>query len=153
VHRDIKPGNVMLLPTGQVKVMDFGIARAIAAEPLTNTANVLGTAQYLAPEQAQGGDIDARADIYALGCSVHELLTGGAPCSGESPVATASRQVRENPRPPRQIAPEIPPNLEGITLRAMAKRPEDRFQSAEEMRNALEQARSGQAAPLPGAPR
>jgi tRNA A-37 threonylcarbamoyl transferase component Bud32 len=153
VHRDIKPGNIMLLPTGQVKVMDFGIARAIASEPLTNnTANVLGTAQYLAPEQAQGGEIDARADIYALGCCVYEMLAGRVPFNGESPVAIAYQHVREVPLPLRQVDPGIPQALEAITLRAMAKRPEDRFQTAEDMRAAFEQARAGHAvAPPPRA--
>src|SRR5947199_1717739 len=110
VHRDIKPGNVMLTRSGQVKVMDFGIARAVsdAQATMTQTAQVIGTAQYLSPEQARGERVDARSDLYSTGCLLYELLTGRPPFLGDSPVAIAYQHVRENPVPPSQLDPEIP---------------------------------------------
>src|SRR6185312_14710530 len=102
VHRDIKPGNVMLTPSGEVKVMDFGIARAMtgSSSTMTQTAAVIGTAHYLSPEQARGEHVDARSDIYSTGCLLYELLTGGPPFSGDSAVAVAYQHVREDPVPP-----------------------------------------------------
>src|SRR5215831_4994044 len=110
VHRDIKPGNVMLTRTGEVKVMDFGIARAVsdAQATMTQTAQVIGTAQYLSPEQARGERVDARSDLYSTGCLLYELLTGRPPFLGDSPVAIAYQHVRENPVPPSQLDPDIP---------------------------------------------
>ena len=110
VHRDIKPANVMLTSNGEVKVMDFGIARALAdsAATMTATAQVIGTAQYLSPEQARGERVDARSDIYSTGCVLYELITGRPPFQGDSPVAIAYQHVREEPIPPSQIDPSIP---------------------------------------------
>ncbi len=145
VHRDIKPGNVMLTRSGEVKVMDFGIARAVsdAQATMTQTAQVIGTAQYLSPEQARGERVDARSDLYSAGCLLYELLTGRPPFTGDSPVAIAYQHVRENPVPPSQVDPEVPPWGDWIVLKAMAKDPADRYQSAGEMRNDLQRALSG----------
>ena len=145
VHRDIKPGNVMLTRAGDVKVMDFGIARAVsdAQATMTQTAQVIGTAQYLSPEQARGERVDARSDLYSTGCLLYELLTGRPPFTGDSPVAIAYQHVRENPIPPSRVDPEIPPWADSIVLKAMAKDPGDRYQSAGEMRNDIQRALQG----------
>src|SRR6266511_5035584 len=144
IHRDVKPGNVMLTADGKVKVMDFGIARASAVPSITQTAAVVGTVQYIAPEQAQGLEADARSDLYALGCCLYEMLTGQVPFTGPTPVAIAYRHVREDPTPPRMLNPDVPVSLERVCLKAMAKRPEDRYQTALEMRQDLERVRAGQ---------
>ncbi|HEY1622044.1 MAG TPA: Stk1 family PASTA domain-containing Ser/Thr kinase, partial [Streptosporangiaceae bacterium] len=145
VHRDIKPGNVMLTRTGDVKVMDFGIARAVSdtQATMTQTAQVIGTAQYLSPEQARGERVDARSDLYSTGCLLYELLTGRPPFTGDSPVAIAYQHVREDPVPPSLIDPEVPPWADAIVLKAMAKDPADRYQSAGDMRNDIQRALSG----------
>jgi len=145
VHRDIKPGNVMLTRSGEVKVMDFGIARAVADSQMTmtQTAQVIGTAQYLSPEQARGERVDARSDLYSTGCLLYELLTGRPPFTGDSPVAIAYQHVKEEPVPPSQIDPEVPPWADAIVLKAMRKDPADRYQSAGEMRNDIQRALSG----------
>ncbi len=145
VHRDIKPGNVMLNRQGEIKVMDFGIARAVsdAQATMTQTAQVIGTAQYLSPEQARGERVDARSDLYSVGCLLYELLTGRPPFTGDSPVAIAYQHVRENPIPPSRVDPELPGWADPITLRAMAKDPADRYQSAAEMRSDIQRALSG----------
>jgi len=145
VHRDIKPGNVMLTRNGEVKVMDFGIARAVADSQMTmtQTAQVIGTAQYLSPEQARGERVDARSDLYSTGCLLYELLTGRPPFTGDSPVAIAYQHVKEDPIPPSQIDPEVPPWADAIVLKAMRKDPADRYQSAGEMRNDIQRALSG----------
>jgi len=145
VHRDIKPGNVMLTRAGEVKVMDFGIARAVADSQMTmtQTAQVIGTAQYLSPEQARGERVDARSDLYSTGCLLYELLTGRPPFTGDSPVAIAYQHVKEEPVPPSQIDPEVPPWADAIVLKAMRKDPADRYQSAGEMRNDIQRALSG----------
>jgi eukaryotic-like serine/threonine-protein kinase len=154
VHRDIKPGNVMLTRSGDVKVMDFGIARAVSDSQLTmtQTAQVIGTAQYLSPEQARGERVDARSDLYSTGCLLYELLTGRPPFTGDSPVAIAYQHVKEPPIPPSQIDPEVPPWADAIVLKAMEKDPADRYQSAGEMRNDIQRALSGApvAAPMLG---
>ncbi len=136
VHRDIKPGNVMLTPAGDVKVMDFGIARAIsdAQSTMTQTAAVVGTAQYLSPEQARGETVDSRSDVYSTGCLLYELLTGRPPFVGDSPVAVAYQHVREQPVPPSQIEEDLDPALDAIVMKALAKKVEDRYQSAAAMR-------------------
>jgi beta-lactam-binding protein with PASTA domain/tRNA A-37 threonylcarbamoyl transferase component Bud32 len=146
VHRDIKPANVMITRNGDVKVMDFGIARAMAdsAATMTQTAQVIGTAQYLSPEQARGERVDARSDIYSTGCVLYELLTGQPPFTGDSPVAIAYQHVREEPIPPSQIDHEIPPWADAIVLKAMAKDPAHRYQSATEMRADIQRAMTGQ---------
>jgi eukaryotic-like serine/threonine-protein kinase len=155
VHRDIKPGNVMLTRAGDVKVMDFGIARAVADSQMTmtQTAQVIGTAQYLSPEQARGERVDARSDLYSTGCLLYELLTGRPPFTGDSPVAIAYQHVKEEPVPPSQIDPEVPAWADAIVLKAMQKDPADRYQSAGEMRNDIQRALSGAplAAPMPAA--
>ena len=145
VHRDIKPGNVMVTRNGDIKVMDFGIARAMsdAQATMTQTAQVIGTAQYLSPEQARGERVDARSDLYSTGCLMYELLTGRPPFTGDSPVAIAYQHVRENPVPPSRLDPDMPPWADAIVLRAMAKSPNDRYQSAAEMQADIQRAASG----------
>jgi serine/threonine-protein kinase len=145
VHRDIKPGNVMLTRAGEIKVMDFGIARAVSDSQLTmtQTAQVIGTAQYLSPEQARGERVDFRSDLYSTGCLLYELLTGRPPFTGDSPVAIAYQHVKEDPIPPSQIDPEVPAWADAIVLKAMAKDPAQRYQSAGEMRNDIQRALSG----------
>lgn len=135
VHRDIKPANVMLTRTGQVKVMDFGIARAMgdAGMTMTQTSAVIGTAQYLSPEQAKGEQVDARSDLYSTGCLLYELLTVRPPFIGDSPVAVAYQHVREEPQPPSNFDHEITPEMDAIVLKALVKDPDYRYQSADEM--------------------
>jgi len=136
VHRDIKPANVMITRAGAVKVMDFGIARAIAdnSATVTQTAAVIGTAQYLSPEQARGETVDARSDVYSTGCLLYELVTGHPPFTGDSPVAVAYQHVRENPVVPSSENPAIPRALDSIVMKALAKNPMNRYQTAGEMR-------------------
>ncbi|MDO4901435.1 Stk1 family PASTA domain-containing Ser/Thr kinase [Actinomyces sp.] len=136
VHRDIKPGNIMLTQAGAVKVMDFGIARAVedSAATVTQTHAVVGTAQYLSPEQARGEVVDARSDLYSTGCLLYELLTGQPPFTGDSAVAIAYQHVREIPRPPSSIAADIPDSLDRVVLKALAKNRDDRYQDAAHMR-------------------
>ncbi len=152
VHRDIKPGNVMVTRNGDVKVMDFGIARAMsdAQATMTQTAQVIGTAQYLSPEQARGERVDSRSDLYSTGCLLYELLTGRPPFTGDSPVAIAYQHVRENPVPPSRVDPDVPPWADAIVLKAMAKSPADRYQTAGDMRADLQRAASGM--PVAAAP-
>ena len=146
IHRDIKPANVMLTPTGGVKVMDFGIARAVAdtSATMTQTAAVIGTAQYLSPEQARGETVDARSDIYSAGCLLYELLVGRPPFTGDSPVSVAYQHVREAPVPPSQLDPVITPDIDAITLKALAKDPLDRYQSARDMKSDISRVLAGQ---------
>jgi len=145
VHRDIKPANVMLTPTGAVKVMDFGIARAIAdsAATMTQTQAVIGTAQYLSPEQARGEQVDARSDLYSTGCLLFELLTGRPPFTGDSPVAVAYQHVREPAPTPSSLASDVPESLDRITLKALAKERDSRYSTAAEFRADLESAVRG----------
>ncbi|WP_030321272.1 Stk1 family PASTA domain-containing Ser/Thr kinase [Streptomyces flavochromogenes] len=146
VHRDIKPANVMLTRTGQVKVMDFGIARAMgdSGMTMTQTAAVIGTAQYLSPEQAKGEQVDARSDLYSTGCLLYELLTVRPPFIGDSPVAVAYQHVREEPQPPSNFDHEITPEMDAIVLKALVKDPDYRYQSADEMRADIEACLDGQ---------
>ncbi len=134
VHRDIKPHNVFITSLGQVKVMDFGIARERNGGGMTQTGVVMGTPQYISPEQAQGLQVDGRSDIYSLGVVLYEMLTGRVPFDDPSPVTVAYKHVREDPVPPSVIDPEIPPTLEAIVMKAMAKNPANRFQTAQEMK-------------------
>ncbi|WP_134324168.1 Stk1 family PASTA domain-containing Ser/Thr kinase [Cumulibacter soli] len=153
VHRDVKPGNVMITPAGRVKVMDFGIARAVSdtAATMTATAAVVGTAQYLSPEQARGErNVDARSDVYAAGCVLYELLTGSPPFTGDSPVAVAYQHVREIPRVPSANNSAVPPALDAITMKALSKNPANRYQSAAEMQDDLDRAIMGE--PVHAAP-
>ena len=145
VHRDVKPGNVMITRNGAVKVMDFGIARAVAdnAATVTQTAAVIGTAQYLSPEQARGENVDARSDVYSTGVLLFELITGSPPFTGDSPVAVAYQHVRENAPPPSTLNPDVLPELDAIVMKAMAKNPANRYQSAGEMRADLIRAING----------
>ncbi|HEX4863171.1 MAG TPA: Stk1 family PASTA domain-containing Ser/Thr kinase [Acidimicrobiales bacterium] len=137
IHRDVKPGNVLINESGQVKVADFGIARAIgagASEDLTQTGSVMGTATYFSPEQAQGFGVDPRSDVYSLGVVLYEMLAGRTPFTGDSPVSIAYKHVKEPPEPLRTINPAVPAALEAIVMKSLAKQPDDRYQSAEELR-------------------
>jgi eukaryotic-like serine/threonine-protein kinase len=151
IHRDVKPANVMITPSGAVKVMDFGIARALsdAQQGLTQTAAVIGTAQYLSPEQARGEAVDARSDVYSTGCVLFELLTGQPPFTGDSPVAVAYQHVREDPKAPSELNPAVPPALDAITLKALAKNPFNRYQTAGEMRDDLVRVLQGEQVEAP----
>lgn len=145
IHRDVKPANIMITRNGAVKVMDFGIARALGeGQNVTQTAAVIGTAQYLSPEQARGEQVDARSDVYAAGCVLFELLTGEPPFTGDTPVAVAYQHVREDPRRPSDVNPQIPPSLDAVVLKALSKNPANRYQSAAEMRTDLIRVRNGQ---------
>ena len=146
IHRDIKPANVMLTNTGQVKVMDFGIARAVSdtAASMTQTASVIGTPQYLSPEQIRGETVDRRSDIYSTGCLLYELLTGKPPFEGDSPVSLAYQHVRATPVPPSQVDPLVSTQMDAIVLKALAKNPADRYQSAQEMHDDIARLLAGQ---------
>jgi serine/threonine-protein kinase len=145
IHRDVKPANIMITRQGAVKVMDFGIARALGeGQNVTQTAAVIGTAQYLSPEQARGEQVDARSDVYAAGCVLFELLTGEPPFTGDTPVAVAYQHVREDPRRPSDVNPQITPALDAVILKALSKNPVNRYQSAAEMRADLIRVRNGQ---------
>ena len=145
VHRDIKPANVMLTPSGDVKVMDFGIARAIAdsSATMTQTQAVIGTAQYLSPEQARGETVDARSDLYSAGCLLYELLTGRPPFVADSPVAVAYQHVGEAPQPPSAHNREVPHIVDAIVVHALVKDRTGRYQSAEEFRADVDAALTG----------
>lgn len=146
VHRDVKPGNVLITEEGAVKVTDFGIARAVnTEESLTQTGAVMGTATYFSPEQAEGMGVDARSDIYSLGVVLFEMVTGRPPFMGDTPVAVASKHVREDPPTPRQINPAVPPDLEAIILKCMAKSPEFRYATGDDLRVDLLRFREGRA--------
>jgi serine/threonine-protein kinase len=150
IHRDIKPGNVMLTPSGDVKVMDFGIARAMSdSNTMTQTAAVVGTAQYLSPEQARGETVDSRSDVYSAGCLLYELLTGRPPFVGDSPVAVAYQHVREPARPPSDHDTDLTPAVDAIVMKALAKRLEDRYQSAAAMRSDIERYLAGRPVQAP----
>ncbi|MEU6849401.1 protein kinase [Actinacidiphila alni] len=142
VHRDIKPANVIITTNGAVKVMDFGIARALhgAQSTMTQTGMVMGTPQYLSPEQALGKAVDHRSDLYATGCLLYELLALRPPFTGETPLSVVYQHVQDEPQIPSQISDRVPPELDGLVLRALAKQPDDRFQSAEEMRGVVQYA-------------
>ncbi|MGH3309762.1 MAG: Stk1 family PASTA domain-containing Ser/Thr kinase [Streptomyces sp.] len=146
VHRDIKPANIMLTRNGQVKVMDFGIARAMgdSGMTMTQTSAVIGTAQYLSPEQAKGEQVDSRSDLYSTGCLIYELLTNRPPFIGDSPVAVAYQHVREEPQPTTAFDPEISADMNAIVMKALVKDPDYRYQSADEMRADIEACLDGQ---------
>jgi serine/threonine-protein kinase len=137
VHRDVKPGNVLITRDGGVKVADFGIARALSDssdQNLTKTGSVMGTATYFSPEQARGAQVDPRSDLYSLGVVLYEMITGRPPFAGDSAVAIAYKHVQENPVPPRRIDPALPETLEAITLKCLAKNPANRYPSAQDLR-------------------
>jgi beta-lactam-binding protein with PASTA domain/tRNA A-37 threonylcarbamoyl transferase component Bud32 len=150
IHRDIKSHNLVLTPDGTVKVMDFGIARAVNTT-MTQTGSVLGTAQYVSPEQAQGRDLGPGTDLYSLGVVLYEMTTGKLPFDGETPVSVALKHVNDTPVPPREIDAEIPPAVEAVILRAMDKDPSKRYTSAEQMRGDL--LRAAQGRPVGASPR
>src|SRR5947209_6147985 len=142
VHRDIKPHNVLVDGEGRVKVTDFGIARAGASQ-MTEAGSIVGTAQYLSPEQAKGTAVDQRSDIYSLGIVLYELLTGTVPFTGDTPVEIAMKHISETPAPPSERRPDVPHDLDLVVIRALAKDPADRYQSAEEMDADLERVARG----------
>jgi serine/threonine-protein kinase len=142
VHRDIKPHNVLVDAEGRVKVTDFGIARAGTSQ-MTETGSIVGTAQYLSPEQARGGEVDPRSDLYSLGVVLYELLTGKTPFDGETPVEIAMKHLSNAPKPPSKLRPDVTPELDKVVLRALAKNPDDRYQSADEMEADLERVARG----------
>ena len=144
IHRDVKPANIMVSDEGQVKVTDFGIARAVNAETVTQTAAIFGTAAYIAPEQAQGMTVDARTDVYSLGVVLYEMLTGQQPFTADSAVALAYKHVSEDPVRPTQINREVPPALEAVVLKAMAKNPANRYASARELHDDIQRAVRGE---------
>ena len=156
VHRDIKPSNIMLSAAGQTKVTDFGIARALTRDgeqTVTQTGMVIGTAAYLSPEQAQGNPVDQRSDVYSLGCVLYEMLGGRPPFSGDTPLSVAYRHVRDDAEPPSRANPDVPAPLDAVVMKALAKNPENRYQTATELRDDLERYLSGQkvaATPLLG---
>ena len=146
VHRDIKPHNIMITNTGQTKVTDFGIARALSADAeatMTQTGMVIGTAAYLSPEQAQGNPVDARSDVYSLGCVLHEMLTGDAPFAGDTPLSIAYKHVRENPERPSEVNADVPEALDAIVMKAMSKNPDNRYGDATEMAEDLDRFLAG----------
>ncbi|MDY5151206.1 Stk1 family PASTA domain-containing Ser/Thr kinase [Actinotignum urinale] len=151
IHRDIKPGNIMLTTDGKVKVMDFGIARAIAdsAATMTSTNSVVGTAQYLSPEQARGEVVDARSDLYSTGCVLYELLTGKPPFQGDSAVAVAYQHVSEQPRPASSLARDIPDTIDRVVMKSLAKNRDDRYQTAAAFRADLLAAARGEGVVAP----
>ena len=147
VHRDVKPGNVLVTTGGQVKVTDFGIARALTgntSDNLPQTGSVMGTATYLSPEQAQGQPADPRSDVYSLSVVLYEMLTAGPPFTGDTPVSIAYKHVQEAPNPPSQFNADVPPPLEAICLLGLTKDPDDRYASADDLRGDLRRFRTGQ---------
>ncbi|MBU1670739.1 MAG: Stk1 family PASTA domain-containing Ser/Thr kinase [Actinobacteria bacterium] len=143
VHRDIKPQNIIVTFDNQIKVMDFGIARTAGGSAMTQTGTIMGTAQYISPEQAQGRAADPRSDLYSLGVVLYEMLTGKVPFDGENPVSIAYKHVREDPLPPSMVNPDVSPELEAVVMKAMAKNPQNRYQSAREMKSDLERLLEG----------
>ena len=154
VHRDVKPGNVLITPSGQVKVTDFGIAAnpTDAAQGLTQTGSVMGTATYFSPEQAQGFPVDGRTDVYALGVVLYEMVCGFPPFQADSPVAVAMKHVREQPMPPSQFVPDLPPDLDTVIMTALAKDVTARYQSADALRDDLVRFERGRPVAAPFAP-
>jgi eukaryotic-like serine/threonine-protein kinase len=147
VHRDIKPHNIMITNNGQTKVTDFGIARALGGDAeatMTQTGMVIGTAAYLSPEQAQGNPVDARSDVYSLGCVLHEALTGDAPFSGDTPLSIAYKHVRETPERASAVNSDVPEALDAIVMKAMSKNPDNRYANANEMADDLDRFLAGQ---------
>src|SRR5437762_5400600 len=142
VHRDIKPHNVLVGPEGRLKVTDFGIARSGASQ-MTEVGSIIGTAQYLSPEQARGAPVDQTSDLYSVGVVLYELLTGQVPFTGETPLEIAMKHLSEVPKPPSELRPEVPHDLDLVVLRALAKDPADRYETAEQMDKDLERVLSG----------
>src|SRR5215469_4326726 len=151
VHRDIKPANIMITTHGVVKLMDFGIAKTAEDRQLTRPGSTMGSVYYMAPEQIQGGTVDARTDLYSFGVTLYELLTGRKPFQADTTYTVLNAQCNQPPTPPVELNPAIPQELTAIVLHAMAKKPEDRFQTAEDFRNALRGIREPQTAAIPQA--
>ncbi|MHC4607088.1 MAG: protein kinase domain-containing protein, partial [Planctomycetota bacterium] len=134
IHRDVKPSNILISNDGKVKVSDFGLAKELGAgQTISGTGEILGTPHYMSPEQAEGKPADARSDLYSLGATLYRMLTGHPPFGGETPVAIAVRHVREDPRKPSEINAEIPEELDAVVLKLMAKKPEERYATAEDL--------------------
>ncbi len=142
VHRDVKPQNVLVAEDGHLKVTDFGIARAGAQTDMTEAGSVIGTAQYLSPEQARGDEVTAASDCYAVGIVLYEMLTGRVPFDGDRPVAVAMKQISDAPMPPHEVEPGVPPELDAVVMRALAKRPSERYRTADELSRALAETRT-----------
>src|SRR6184192_1726517 len=142
VHRDIKPHNVVVAPDGRLKVTDFGIARSGASQ-MTEAGSIIGTAQYLSPEQARGSPVDQRSDLYSVGVVLYEMLTGQVPFTGDTPLEIAMKHLSEVPKPPSELRPEVPHDLDLVVLRALAKDPADRYPTAEQMDADLERVLTG----------
>ena len=140
IHRDVKPQNILVSKSGDVKVADFGIARAASATAISQTEDMLGTARYMSPEQAMGGHVGPASDLYSLGVVLHEMLTGEVPFDAEMPVAISMKHINEPPRPPREINPEIPEGMNALVLRLLAKEPENRYTSAADLLADLDEA-------------
>ncbi len=143
IHRDLKPSNIMIDTDGQARIMDFGIARSISAKGITGARVMIGTPEYMSPEQVEGKDVDQRSDIYSLGIILYEMLTGHAPFEGDTPFAVGIKQKSEIPKDPRELNAQIPQNLSRLVLRCLEKEKEKRFQSAEEVRKELEKIQEG----------
>ncbi len=143
IHRDIKPQNVMITQSGEIKVTDFGIARLGSSSTMTRTGTILGTAHYISPEQAQGGLVGPTTDIYSLGVVMYEMTTGELPFRGENPVSVALKHINETPLTPRSVFPGMPENLEAVIMKAMSKNPNDRYQSARQLQEDLQRCLEG----------
>ena len=148
-HRDIKPANIMITTHGLIKLMDFGIAKSAGDMQLTRPGSTMGSVYYMSPEQVRGGTVDGRSDLYSFGVTLYEMLTGRRPFQADTSYSVLDAQLNQPPTPPLQVNPDIPPVLNDIVLRAMAKRPEERFQTADEFRNALKALREPATAPIP----
>jgi serine/threonine-protein kinase len=152
IHRDIKPSNMMLTPNGTVKLMDFGIARASGDASMTTTGTTVGSLYYMSPEQVKGSAVDARSDLYSLGVSLYEMVTGERPFKADSDYSLMTAQLQQRPTPPSQLRPGLPEHLNGVILHSMAKDPADRFQSSEEFCQSLEMVRQSMPAPVAAIP-